>query len=314
MLDRTIEWLTIKVQRQLISRQFRKSLGYAGDFENPKSYQEKVQFRKLYGNHAFYALVADKYRARSYVASKISDEHLIPLLGAYDRLDRATFDELPGRFIIKANHGCKWHQVVHDKSKLDIDRTIRRFNKLCRRRYGWTAGERHYNFIPRKIVIEELLQGNGGGLPWDYSFFCYNGPNGFDYNFAIVSPEGKAAGFDKKGNLLSSDIPEDDLAARKNPATFDTMVQLAQKLSADFDFIRVDLYTVGTKVYFGELTCTPHQGYGLIKDVARQKMRDDMWHLDSGNPLLYAPPARHHVAKAIRFKPSQAISGIERCA
>ena len=295
MLARLIEPLIRRAQRRKIARQFRQYMGYAGDFENPRSYQEKLQFRKLYGNHDFYALVADKYRARSYVASKVGEQHLIPLLGAYDRLDRSVFDGLPDQFIIKANHGCKWHKVVPNKRELDVDKTIDWFNTLTRRRYGWAAGERHYNFIPRKIVIEHLLRGPLGGSPWDYSFFCYHGPSGFDYNFGITTPEGKSASFGKDWELRANAIPEHELAVHLRPATFDVMVRVARDISVDFDFVRVDLYTVEDKVYFGELTCTPHQGYGLIANPEHQKMRDEMWHLDSSNPLLYRAPRSHRV-------------------
>jgi len=295
MLDQMIAWLLFRTQRRMISWRFKAKMGYAGDFENPKTYQEKVQFRKLYGNHAFYASVADKYRVRSYVASKVGAKHLIPLLGAYDRLDKSAFDELPQQFIIKANHGCKWHQIVYDKSKLDIAKAARRFNKLCKRRFGWISGERHYGFIRPKIVIEQLLRGVCGGPPWDYSFFCYHGLGGFDYNFTIVSPDGRSAAFTKGWELLESNLPEHELAPHLYPANFEVMVQVAKDLSADFDFVRVDLYTVGDKVYFGELTCTPHQGYGPIKNKERQRLRDEMWHLDSGNPLLYRPPKSHRI-------------------
>ena len=302
MLDRAIEWLAFNVQLLTIRRQFKASLGHAGDFENPKSHQEKVQFRKLYGNHAFYASVADKYKARNYVAAKVGDKYLIPLLGAYDRLDKSVFDTLPQQFIIKANHGCKWHQVVRDKSKLDIDKVVDRFNRLCKRRYGWTAGERHYNFIQPKIVIEQLLLEQGGGLPWDYNFFCYHGPRGFEYDFAIASPDGKAAKFDKNWQLRTSDIPEHELAPHLKPANFEVMVQVARDLSADFDFVRVDLYTVAGEVYFGELTCTPHQGYGVIPSKERQKIRDEMWHLDAENPLLYNPPKSHRIMRSTHIE------------
>jgi hypothetical protein len=297
MLERLNEWLTFNVQRQLIGLQFRRGLAYAGDFENPRTHQEKVQFRKLYGNHAFYASVADKYRVRKYVAAKVGDKHLIPLLGAYDRLNKSSFDELPEQFIIKANHGCKWHQIVYDKSTLDIDQTVRRFNKLCKRRFGWISGERHYSFIQPKIVIEKLLRGPHGDVPWEYSFFCYHGPGGFDYNFSIVTPAGKSAAFQKDWTVLECDIPEQELAPHLKPANFEAMVQVARDLSADFDFVRVDLYTVEDQVYFGELTCTPHRGFGAISNRQRQRMRDEIWHLDAGNPLLYRPPASHRIAR-----------------
>ena len=296
MISRVIETIVRRAQRRRISRQFQQHMGHGVDFENPRTYQEKIQFRKLYGNHDFYGLVADKFRARAYVESKVGKEHLIPLLGAYDRLHKSVFDTLPNRFIIKANHGCKWHKIVHDKSTLDVAKTVRWFNTLMQRRYGRADGERHYNFIPPKIIIEELLEGPLGGSPWDYCFFCYRGPEGFDYNFAITTPTGKSASFGKEWELRTSSIPEQELAAHIKPANFDAMVRIARDISVEFDFVRVDLYTVQGKVYFGEITCTPHSGYGLIADPAHQRMRDEMWHLDSANPRLYKPPRSHRFA------------------
>jgi TupA-like ATPgrasp len=293
MVDNALEWAATQVQRIRVHRQFRLHMGFDGNFENPHTHQEKVQFRKIYGNHRFYALAADKYRVREYVAKRVGERYLIPLLAAHDRLEPGHFDSLPQRFIIKANHGCKWHQVVRDKSALDIAASVERFNSYTRRRYGWDSGERHYRFIRPKIVIEELLEGNTGGCPWDYSFFAYNSASGFDYSWSVVAPDGRSAAFTRHGELLVSTLPEAELAPHLRPANFAEMVGVARELSADFDFVRVDLYSVGDRVYFGELTCTPHQGYGLIEEPRRQKMRNDMWHLDAHNPLLYRAPKSH---------------------
>ncbi len=287
------EWAAQQVQRVRVRRQFKYHMGYYGDFENPRSYQEKLQFRKIYGNHEFYALAADKYRVRDYVASRVGERYLIPLLAAHDRLAPQHFASLPDRFIIKANHGCKWHQVVRDKSTLDIAAAVHRFNTYARSRYGWDSCERHYRFIEPKILIEELLEGNTGGCPWDYSFFAYNSPAGFDYAYAIVAPDGRGAAFTKDGELQVSKIPPQELAPHLSPANFAEMLEVARILSADFDFVRVDLYSVGAKVYFGELTCTPHQGYGPIDEPQRQRMRDEMWQLDAYNRLLYKAPAAY---------------------
>jgi hypothetical protein len=252
-----------------------------------------MQFRKIYGNHPFYALAADKYRVRQYVAERVGARYLVPLLAVHDRLEPRHFDALPDRFIIKANHGCKWHQVVRDKRTLDIGATVRRFNKYAQACYGRDSGERHYSFIEPRIVIEELLEGNTGGCPWDYCFFSYNSSAGFDYAWSIVAPDGRAASFTKDGELLASKLPPQELAPHLNPDNFAQLVQVARALSADFDFVRVDLYSVGKKVYFGELTCTPNQGYGRIAEPRRQRMRDEMWQLDAYNPRLYQAPAAY---------------------
>jgi hypothetical protein len=104
-----------------VQRKFRKKFGYDGNFSSPRSYHEKIQYRKLWGNHPFYAMVADKFRVREYVAEKVGERYLIPMLGVYDYLTADVFDKLPSRFIIKANHGCKWNEIVWDKQKLDME-------------------------------------------------------------------------------------------------------------------------------------------------------------------------------------------------
>src|SRR3569833_4424401 len=157
MVENACEWAMTQLWRHRVHKQFRLHMGKDGDFENPRTHQEKVQFRKIYGNHRFYALVADKYRVRESVEMRIGAQYLIPLLAVHDRLEPTHFDSLPERFIIKANHGCKWHQVVRDKRALDISATCTHFNKYMRARYGWTSGERHYRFFFLLFVFVVLL-------------------------------------------------------------------------------------------------------------------------------------------------------------
>jgi hypothetical protein len=290
-LARVSDEFALRLQRSIINRQFRASFGYQGDFDNPKTYQEKIQYRKLYGNHAFYASVADKLRVRDYVAAKVGAQHLIPLLGAYDRLHASDFDALPRQFIVKANHGCKWNRIVLDKSQLDVVDTVRRFNSLHRRRFGWQLGERHYNFIQPKILIERLLRDDGGGLPWGYQFNCFRSSGGFAYYYGIESPmQDSGAVFTKDGEILfAAGLSERELAAHARPENFPQMVDVAAALSADFDFVRVDLYSIAGQVWFGELTCTPRAGYSNGPNDRVQRLRNALCQLDAGNPRLYIP-------------------------
>jgi hypothetical protein len=310
LLTGATDWVRLRLQRRRIRRRFREATGIEGDFENPRSHQEKVQFRKLYGNHAFYAAVADKYRVRDYVADKVGERYLVPLLGVFDRLRPEDFAPLPRRFVIKANHGCKWHEIVRDKSRLDIPATVRRFNRYMRATYGVESGERHYALIRPRIVIEELLPGPDGGCPWDYCFFSYNSPQGFDYAWSLVAPDGRSAAFTREGEVLSSQLSRAQLARHREPRNFEEMVEVARLLSADFDFVRVDLYNIEGQVFFGELTCTPHQGYAPVTQTRRQRLRDEMWHLDALNPRLYRAPAAFRYPGPRSTRPGRAPVGL----
>ena len=279
-----IEFQTRKLR---IAQQFRKHMGFAGNFENPSMAQEKVQYRKLYGNLPFYALIADKYRVRQYVAERVGEKYLIPLLGVWDRLEPGVFDDLPDSFVIKANHGCKWNMIVRDKNLLNQKEVIKYFNGLLSKKFSLVSCERHYDLIEPKIIIEELLL-DDGEIPWDYNLHCYNGPAGFDYALSIASPSlDTVAQFDRDWNLWEGELSQYQKDRYVRPGNFDEMVAVARTLSRDFDFVRVDLYSFGGKIYFGELTLTPASGLKLIENEFRNKMRNEMWHMDKDNPLLY---------------------------
>lgn len=283
--------LAFWLRRRRLQDCFRLRFGYSGHFEHPRTYEEKVQFRKLYGNHAFYAQIADKYRVRDYVAARVGERYLIPLLGVYDRLTPELFRSLPDQFIIKANHGCKWHQIVWNKDDLNISKTIARFDRLILRTFGHGTGEYHYRLIPPKIVIEELLVDNGE-LPVDYCLYCYNGSRGFDFAVSIALPgkEPRKLHCDRHWNIWESDLTEEEKRRYVAPSDFEEMVEVARALSREFDFVRVDLYSARGRVYFGELTCTPAAGLVPVANEFRAAKRTEMWELAVDNPTLYRPP------------------------
>lgn len=186
-------------QREKIRKLFVKCWGVEGNFENPSTYGEKSQFRKLYGNHEFYGRLADKFLVRDYVRERVGEEVLVPLLGVHDRLDEKILDGLPQSFVIKVSNACKWNEIVFDKGKMDRRRTIRYFNRKLRKKYSRKFGEAHYDHSRPRIVIEELLS-DEGQLPWNYDFFCYNGSKGFDFAICLTSPDGLHRGqYDRDG-------------------------------------------------------------------------------------------------------------------
>jgi hypothetical protein len=281
------------LQRYRISRQFRHHLGYDGDFLNPTTYHEKIQFRKLYGNHDFYARVADKYRVRDHVSERIGAQYLKPLLGVFDRLTPEILQSLPRPYIVKANNGCKWHRIVRAADTPDWDAIVDYFARLRHRRYGRGTGELHYDRIPFKIMVEALLQESDGGLPWDYDIWCFNTPAGFAHIQSIISPRDERAAFDGNWNFLQGELDPQQIQARINPPEFPQILGLARTLSADFDFVRVDFNVVNGRIYFGEITCTPGQGYTAITSERRMQLLTELWHLDSLNQKLYRAPRSH---------------------
>ena len=277
-------------QRRKIHRLFRKKQGYEGNFENPRDYWEKVQFRKLYGNHGFYGRLADKVLVREYVKERVGEEILVPLLGVYERLDEGILEKLPRSFVLKVSNASNWNEVVFDKSGLDLGRTVRFFNRKVREKYSGKSGEVHYDYCTPRILAEELLL-EEDSPPWSIDLFCYNNPGGFDYSICVHSPDELHKGhYDRNWNFLEGNLTPEMAERHAPPKVFPKMAEIARELSRGIDFVRVDLYGSSGRVWFGELTFTPGAGFGRIANPLRRKMRDEMWELDRENPLLYRNP------------------------
>jgi hypothetical protein len=284
--------LSFAWRRWRIHRRFRRKLGRPLDELQPVAMEDKVQYRKLYGNHALYAFLADKYAVREFVTERVGATYLVELYGVYDRLTAEVFAALPDRFIIKATHGCKWHQIVRDKSQLDVDAAVRRFNGYVGRRYGRTSGQYHYRLIRPRIVIEELLDDRGDSPP-DFDFFCYHGATGFDYALAVVMPRGtRAVYFNNDWSVTSMSCTPEEAERAKDPPNFAEMLEVARRLSQGFDFMRIDLYNVAGRICFGEVTSTPAGGYVPVGHPERAARAARLWRLDRDNRLLYSTSPR----------------------
>ena len=183
---------------------------------------------------------------------------------------------------------------MYDKAKLDASETIRYFDRRLTETFGRKTGEFHYSLIEPKVLIEELLL-DEGRIPCDYNLFCYHHDGHFDFAIAIRFPDERpSVHFDKHWNLLEGELSPVDHEKLVDPENFDEIVSVARALSEGFDFIRVDLYNMQGRIYFGELTCTPGAGLGLVKNQVRAAMRTRMWRLDVDNPRLYRKPRAWH--------------------
>ena len=236
------------------------------NLKNPQTFNEKINYLKLYNRDDIQTIMADKYKARDYVKDKIGEQYLVPLIGVWDNPDDIDFDKLPNQFAMKCNHNSGLGMCIcKDKSKLDIDKVRSELKKGIAEDYYKNCREWPYKNIPRKIICEEFLtQEKDTGLT-DYKFFCFNGEPKFMYvsdgldnhdtaSISFLTMDWQFAEFERADYNRHKELPE-------KPVHYEKMIELAKILSEGFAFLRVDLYEIDGKIYFSELTFSPCGGF-----------------------------------------------------
>ena len=235
------------------------------DLKNPKTFNEKLQWLKLYNRKPEYTMMVDKYAVREYIKEKLGEEYLIPLLGVWDSPDDIDFGKLPNQFVLKCNHNSGLGMCIcKDKSKLDINKVKKELKKGLRQDYYLTSREWPYKDVPRKIVAEKYMEERLNTELNDYKLMCFNGKVQCSFVCSErFSDDGlKVTFFDRDWNVLPFErhYPKSVNAIEK-PKTYEKMVEFAEILSKDIPFVRVDFYEISGKLYFGELTFFPGSGY-----------------------------------------------------
>lgn len=232
--------------------------------DNPQTFNEKIQWLKLYDSTPVKTALADKYLVRSWIEKKIGRNCLIPVLGVYDNPEDIDFNTLPRQFVIKCNHGSGYNIIVQDKSKIDPDKIKAQITTWLHENFAFHAGcELHYHDITPRIVIEKYLDEISNSI-YDYRFLCMDGrveQIWVDINSG--TSEHKRNVYDPKWNKLNITVKWPSLKTEiAKPDNLDTMINYAQKLSQGFCFVRVDFYNVNNHIYFGEMTFTSMSGVG----------------------------------------------------
>lgn len=234
---------------------------------NPKRFNEKLQWLKLYYRKPEHTVMVDKYLVRDYIKEKIGEQYLIPLLGVWDNVEDIDFDALPDKFVIKCNHNSgDGMYICTDKAKMDVQKVKAGLKRGLEQNYYLNDREWPYKNVPRKIVAEQYLDdGSGRGIN-DYKVFNFNGePRIIQVDFDRF--------IDHKKNIYTTDwklcdfsfnYPSHPEVEIPKPPALDEMLQLSRKLSAGEPYMRTDFYCVGGKLYFGELTFFPATGYGAF--------------------------------------------------
>ena len=240
-----------------LSIKFRIQMGYWMDWNNPQTFSEKLQWLKVYDRHPEYTKMVDKVTAKEYVAGIIGKEYIIPTLAVYNSAEEIDFNVLPNQFVLKCTHDSGGIVVCKDKSKLDINEVREKLRKGLKRTYIVQNREYPYKNVPRRVIAEQYMEDESGELR-DYKFFCFDGVP--KYLFVATDrgrkdTETKFDFFDMDWNHLpfTNGHPNNPITPEK-PENFELMKELASKLSKGMPHVRVDLYNIGGKVYFGELT------------------------------------------------------------
>ena len=234
------------------------------DIEHPKTFNEKIQWLKLYDSTPLKTRLADKYLVRDWIKEKIGEQYLIPLLGVYDKFEDIDFDKLPNQFVIKCNHGSGWNIIVKDKSKLDLKTTKQKLDLWMHTNFAFQAGyELHYKNIPPKIIIEQYIEEISSAL-YDYRFFCsYGDVKQIWLDVYSGTPNHKRKIYDRNWNELNIIVKWPRLETNvEKPEQLDDMIRFSEILSKEFSLVRVDFYLINDHIYFGEMTFTSMSGIG----------------------------------------------------
>lgn len=252
---------------------YKFKMGKNLDFNNVKTFNEKLQWLKVNNKNNFYTNLVDKYEVRNYIRNKLGEEYLIPLIGVWENANDINIDLLPNEFILKCNHDSGGVLICKDKSNFNIKKIKKYLNKRLKRNFYYIGREWPYKNINPKIICEKIIETKDGKLPIDYKFSCFNG-----YVDNVMLCIGRETGntkfyfFDRQWNLLRYNLagkqaPKDFTVPK--PKMIDKMFEIAEVLSKDFPYVRVDLYCENNRIYFGELTFYPDCGFdsNLLKET-----------------------------------------------
>ena len=232
--------------------------GYKLDLKNPKTFNEKLQWLKLYNRNPAYTQMVDKFAVREYIAKKIGEEYLIPLLGVWDRFEDINFSQLPNQFVLKPTHDSGSVIICKDKSKLDIKETQNKINKSLKRNFYYAGREWPYKDVKPRIFAEKYMVDESGYELKDYKFFCFDGIPRAMFVASDRQVQGEEVKFDFY-DMNFEHLPFVQGHPKSNrqiqrPESFERMKELAGKLSTGIPHVRVDFYDINGKIYFGELT------------------------------------------------------------
>lgn len=256
-----LRWMPARMYLSALWRAyFHKKL----DWNNPRSFNEKIQWLKVYDKNPLYPTLADKFAAREFIRQVIGEEYLIPLVGGpWESFDEIDFSALPERFVLKTTHDSGGVVICRGKDEFDLQSAREKLEKSLKRNYYWGGREWPYRDIKPRIIAEVYMENASCGELPDYKFMMFGGEHrcafvctnrflGNKLNVTFFDPDWNRMPFERHYHA--------DPQTLQKPASYDEMIRVANKLSEGLPFLRVDLYEVDGRVYCGELTLYPGSG------------------------------------------------------
>lgn len=252
---------------------YRFKMGHRLDLHNPKTFTEKLQWLKLYNRKPEYTTMVDKYAVKEYVASIIGEQYIIPTLGVWDKPEQIDWDSLPDKFVLKTTHGGGGGGVVicRDKATFDRQAAISRLNQSLASDIYRGLREWPYKNVPKRIIAEQFMAPVKASAPKDlpdYKFFCFNGEPRYCQVIRDRHSKETIDFYDMdwahQEFVGLNPVARNGLTPVARPENLEEMAEICRKLAKDEPFVRVDLYVIDNKKYFGELTFYPASGMGVF--------------------------------------------------
>lgn len=279
-----MSWLMPKVvsdEKAVRKYYAKRACGAELDLTNPKTFSQKQQWYKLNSRDPLMQKCADKLAVREYIEAQGYGELLNDLLGVYQKAEDIDLESLPDQFVIKGSHGSGFNVIVREKKDLNWRQTKLLLNSWMHQNIAWGGREWVYLNMPRHLIVEKYLEDETGELR-DYKFFCFNGKPAFmQLEVGRYTDHNTRNFYDMNWNLMpfGKELPHNPDIDIPKPAMFVEMKKIAGDLCRPFQFVRVDLYQVGGKVYFGELTFFPAGGAPDFVPSEYDEIVGEMWDL-----------------------------------
>ncbi len=251
--------------KMYLKYRYKKVFGKKLNLKNPQTFNEKIQWLKLYDRNPAYHNMVDKYEAKKFVADIIGEEYIIPTLGVWNKFDDIDFDKLPEQFVLKCTHDAASTVICKDKKTFDYISAKNKLTKALKQNYyQYENRQWAYKNVRRRIIAEKFMEDGNKGELKDYKFLVFNGK--VKCSFVCTdrySGNGlKVTFFDENWKKMPFERHYKTADNLPKPLNYDKMIMLSEKLAKEIGnpFVRIDLYDINNKIYFGEITFYPGGG------------------------------------------------------